>query len=691
MKISKLNEEFRKADSVDTDFFAEYRTFSNLYAGNHYVNNTKAFKRMAAQEEKGKHRVKVTRNHTNVIIKYQANSILTLSPDVMIQPNNPRETSDIKAAEMNQTVWEDWKNKTLFSKKLRQLVFDFCIFGEAWVFPYWDEKGGQYLGEQQVRDERTGEISVEQKFSGEVKLRRIMAYDVRRDSSAQDIDEAAWIGYKELRLKKELLDELPKELHNIILSGNKGDSFTAFDHSSGKYVDTDKSIEVNHVFYRPNAEYPKGYYCSFVPSGKLYELKELPLGMFPILTAGMDELPSCARHTSMLKQGKTYQAHINFLISQKVKHMLTLGDDKLIVQAGTQVTNGEELAGIRAIKVNGPAPTILNGRTGGQYTEDLVQTIDEYYRAMMVQDLAKKKETGQFDAYAVMYSSAKEKAEYAIYAQKIEEFLTQICDAVLRLKKAHLSDEALIKITGQSEYINIPEFKRSSDLSYSIKLKPSSNSPESVVGKSLELNTILQYGGQALTNDQIGLFIAEMPHLNNDKIKQRITQAYERSNNLILQLDRGEMPNVQPNDPHVDSLIESLYARVSEPEFPFLNPQVQQNYQQVLSMYENVKAEQLAKLQAQEQGFIPTDGPQVSIDGVYEEVIGASGQVKSQRIKMPQSSLRWLQETLQNRNQVTSELQNMPKSLQAQIAEKLVLQNEQANQPQQNPQQPPQQ
>ena len=679
--LKDLNEQFKKAKEIDRPFFAEYRNFANLYAGNHYLRRTESFKRYArdGRTKKDKYQIRVTRNHTKVIVKGIVNSILSNMPGVKPFPNNLNETSDMKSASLHDSIWQDFKHKARFKKKLRRYVEQLVIFGECWVFPYWDSSKGRRLQDAQEIDPITGQVlSQAPRFSGEVCLKNILPYDVRRDPGAKTKEEAKWIGYTELRDKDELKSELPEELHKFIETASReNQSILSFNYSSGKYQDEENKVEVNHIFYRPTEEKPEGSYCVFTEAGKLYEDDELPAGLFPMLCCDYDELPGSPRAVSGLREGKGYQMDINYLVSQRLKHMLTVGDDKIIIQAGSTISHGEELPGIRSIKVNGPAPTILNGRTGDQYTDPLTRTISEYYQAMGVQELLEEKQSGQFDAFAMLFRSARHKQRFATYTSKVEEFCREICEAVLRLNKAYLTEESFIKIVGQSEYVNIPEFKNSDDLGYSIRIEEVGDDADTKVGKALAIKDIMQYSGGNLSPEQIGMFIREMPYLNGEKIFEKMTQPYDRAMNVILQLDRGEVFKVNESDPHVDYIIDALYTRMSKADFKYLDMRVQQNYSEALSIYEQIKTAQLQKAQQLEQGFIPTTGPTVPIDGLYEETIGSQGQPKSQRVKLPLAALQWLQQTLAQRGEMMGNLQDIPPSLQAQLANSLAIQNEQ--------------
>lgn len=689
-----LVEKFRKAHDIDKSFFTEYRSFSNLFAGNHYVRQSRAFERFSreANRSRNKYAIRATRNHTNLIIKSIVNSILAQSPDVKPFPNNPSETQDMKAAELHDSVWQDFKKTTKWRKLKRSLAFDFVMFGEAWVFSYWDPSKGSQVAVEQEIDPITNEVLSEKPiFSGDVCHRRIMPYDVRRDESAKTLEESPWLGFVELRRKSELKKKLPEDVHNY-LEASDGDSYYSYDYSNGKYSSREGMVEVKHYFARPSEENPKGQYIVFTDAGVLEQMDELPLGMFPLYSAGFDELPGSPRHISSLRQGKSYQVEINRLISSKIKAQLTLGDDKLIVQAGSSVSMGAELPGIRVVQSNGPEPKILPGRSGAQYDGDLDRTITEFYQIMGVREMNEADNKGQYDPNAMLFRSAKDKVKFKTYASKFEDFMIEICESTLRLKKAYLSEFASIKILGQSERVNIAEFKSMDDLNYSIQLEPIAGDIDEKFAKQLAITTALQYAGSQLPPDQIGLMIREMPYLNDAAIFENITQGYDRAKNAILALDRGEPFNILPTDPHLDTITKSIYTRMSKADFKYLHPQIQHNYNQHIQLFEQVKAEQLQKIQAMEQGFIPSDGPLVPIDGLYEEKIGAKGQIKSERVRLPLSAIEWLSKRLKDLGLATDPIKQMPPSLQAEIsaqlnmANQIAVQNEIANKQQYIPQ-----
>jgi hypothetical protein len=669
----KHQEDWDKSTRKDSSIFKSYRQFMNYYIGNHYKKSSRVTnefnKRFKHNSQDNDLDVRVTRNHIHHIASNAVNSVLTLAPDVSPMPNSETEMQDIKAAELHDSIYEFHKSKDRYDEKKRLAVKDLVVAGEAWWFINWNPNLGDVVG----TDEEGMEVR-----TGLVETKRILPYNVRIDPSADSKSEAAWMGFEELMDYQELKSQVDESLHDK-LEADKGNYIT---YSGGQYKEhKEKKVKVNYKFYKPCAKHPKGKYCVFTGSVIIHEENELPLGIFPLIHMDYDEMPNSARSVSIVKQLIPFQVLINKAISSAVKHWITLGDDKLILNAGSTLQRGASVPGVRTLVVNGEKPTILAGRNGSQYIETIAQNTEAMYKVSNMYELLEEKNSGQFDAITELSRTAKQKARFTIYAEKFENFLKEACEITLKLYKANLSDDAFVKLVGRSERVNIPEFKASDDLSFQIKVKPGNEDAESRLGKYLVLRDSMQYLGGQMSQEQVGQVLRNLAFVNGEEIFSESTSKYDRAKNIILALDRGEAVMITESDPDVDYIIPKLYARTNKADFQYFDESIKANYDAAIEAYEMAKAAQMEKLKRAESEFLPTDGALVPVEGLYKETIGSKGQVKHERVKLPLAALQELQKRLEQQGFFTDQFSNMPQGLQAQVADQFLQNQQQQQQP----------
>lgn len=230
-----------------------------------------------------------------------------------------------------------------------------------------------------------------------------------------------------------------------------------------------------------------------------------------------------------------------------------------------------------------------------------------------------------------------------------------------------MTDEEFFLVTGKQEYQNIAEFRSLNDLSYQIKIEEGTEDLESKFGRYISLTQTMQYIGTNLDDNTKGMILRNLPFANGEEITSKLTQQYDNAKNIMLALDRGEIPPVSDiADPLY--VAEQLNNRIFKPDFRYLNPQIQNNYRQQIAQYNQIYTMKVQELERAKQGFIPADGPTVPVDGMYETVDGPNGP-KTQRVQMPQSALMWLAEQLKLQNKTLGNFNTLPLGQQAQIAE----------------------
>lgn len=709
-KVADLNAAFTEGESADRAIFAEMRSNVLLHSGEHYKKTSdKILQRLKDSRTSETMKLKLTKNHTQVITKTYISNIVSQAPGVTTVPYNENELRDQKDAELSKAVWQNAEEQENIDSKIDEWASHFIIPGEIIGKIYWNPNKGTFKGfRQKLSDDGNplfqtpdGQLTTEPHsltvdqmgqpqqvphepvpgdeavFSGKLEIETIFPANLIRPKQCESLDTADWLGIRKMLSisdAKAMLGgieddkEREEKLSYIVESGES--TFKVFDGSNGDYADTKDQVLIKEMYYRPCPKYPKGYFYIFTEKGTLFS-GELPFGEFPIVTEGFDKMPTSPRHRSIIKALRGPQQNINLLASKKYEHVITMGDDKIITQQGSKLSKGSNWAGIREFNTNGSAPVVIQGRSGEQFESSIMSEIAELYKlANLDYEMA---EVSQQDPWAKLYASLAQRKKYAMYVRKFERFLCNVAKLYLRLARHYLPDDYIIKAVGKREAINIAEFKATSEEGFRIKLKPMSNDIESMMGKQLSINTVTQYFGKDLPENVKGKLLRAMPFLNEDQMFNDLTLDDENIESDILALDRGEYRPATPADKH-DLYIARIGNRMKQSDFRLLTPQSQQMYAQKLQEHVKAQAEQVKQLKQMEAGFIPTGGGLVKID-----LYGADGK----RMLAPQEALNDLMKKLEAQGTMQAQLQQMNQANQLQV-----LQQSQLNSQQQGPPQP---
>jgi hypothetical protein len=675
--LSELQQLYVEAEAADSEVFAEQRSNILLIAGEHYARRGSRFWNRVrdAKELSSEQKLRITKNHIQKIYKIYVNNILRFSPGVEATPKNDSELEDQKAAEMHNSVWQDICARKNMRDKTRQWAEDFVGIGETFVKVFFDNNQGTFKGMAQAVDENGNPIFDENGnpapsdnavFSGDIVYERIFGANILRDPGAKSFSDSEWLCYRKmvpLLTLKNLVKGDEKKEKWIVSSSD--DTFKVFDGGKTNYVDTKNQTLVKEFYFKPCPQYPKGYYYITVQGGILFE-GELPGGLFPIIGASWDEIQTSPRGRSIIKQLRPYQAEINRTASKIAETQITLGDDKLLVQSGSKLAPGGVLPGIRGIQYTGIQPGVLMGRSGDQYVGYMNGQIDEMYFVADIEGDSEDKPQ-QVDVYTQLYQSIKDKKKFMVYGQKFETFLREICMLSLKLAKLYYEEDMVIAVVGKNEQINIPVFKSAGELGYQIKLQPVTDDVESMMGKQLTLNHILQYVGPQLGKDDIGKIIRSMPFANSEEAFNDMTIDYDNSVSDILSMDRGEYRPALPNENH-EYMLKRLAHRMKQRSFEFLAPEIQEMYARKVQEHEYFMAENLEKIRLAEAGFIPTDGYLVTVDFYVTDPKDPN---KTNRARIPYESIKWLLERLEVQGKTQESLETLEQGTLASLSERL--------------------
>ncbi len=678
--IAELNRRYKESESCDSDLFAEQRSNVLLVSGDHYNRKGSRFWNRIRDNKQlsSEQKIRLTKNHIQKITKTYVNNITSFAPGVMAVPKNESENQDRKAAELNQAVIADLKDRQKVRKKQRQWAKDFIDIGECFVKLSFDRMTGDFRGFEAevdeagmvVMDEMTGQMKPSSRpvFTGAIQFERIFGFNVLRAPSAKCMDESPYLIVRKMVPMKDLKILVGDDEDKLkMIQESSDDTFMVFDGSQGEYTKSKDDALVHEHYIRPCAAYPMGYYFIATMSGILFE-GELPFGIFPIKYVGFDEVPTTPRCRSIIKVLRPYQAEVNRAASKIAEHQITLGDDKLVTTGGSKVTHGGSLPGVRMLSVTGAPPVILPGRSGEQYLNYLNSQIQEMYQVSNVFEDSEEIKAN-LEPFSLLWRSIRHKKKFSMYAEKFEDFLVDVWETALELAKNYYDENHLIPAIGKKEYINISEFKSQDKLCYQIKIEPRTEDMETMMGKQIQMNHILQYVGPQMKPEDVGRMIKSLPFMDGEEAFGDLTIDYENAQNDILALDRGEFPPTGQFDNHT-YMVKRLTHRMKQSDYRLLPPEVQANYDRKLNEHESMEAFNQEKIMHAKSGYVPTGGYMVVCD-IY--VPDPADPAKTKRARVPYEALNWLIMRLEEQGTAIAQLDGLPSGALSGIADKIQL------------------
>ena len=662
--LQDLKTLYTEAETCDQAAFAEMRSNVLLVSGDHYakrnhhlINRLRATRNIPETQ-----RIRLAMNHTGKIAETYANFISSTSPGVCYKPKTEKELSDIKSAELHEAVWKDARERYRLDEEFEDSIDNFITLAEEWAVLKWNAGAGEISGSNDYYDE-AGNLHQEPIFTGAFEFEFPYAFNMLADAKAKDLNKARHF----IQRKVAYIDDLKEQFPDIAdkIKEGKDDTFRVFDSLKGDYRDSnEKEVTVKEYYFKKCALYPSGYFFITTDDVILAE-GELPFGIFPVKFQLFKKIPTYRRGVSIIRRLRPYQVEVNRAWSKMAEHQITLGDDKVLLMNGTQVSEGMQRPGIDFINVTGEAPVVLEGRSGSAYLETALKTIEQMYACADIDE--SEDTTNMQDPFAILYKAASQKKKFKSFIKRHERFLKEICELHGDLAKRYLPDDYIVQAVSRAEAINIPEFKNTSPMGTQVVVEEQSEDLETKFGRQLQVQQALQYVGAKLEPEMIGALLESTQTGMPKSVTSDLTLKYDTATNLILSLDRGQDLNVGMYiDP--DYMIKRLEKRMTEADFQLLPPPVQMLYEQKKQAFVDQKAQSVVEMQRMQQGIIPTGGGLVSMD-FYVTDPNSPG--KLMRAKAPQQAVAWLFEQLDAQRWVLDPMQELSQGSQAQIANKV--------------------
>lgn len=668
LSLSELERMYEESTQADESIYSEMRSNILLVSGDHYSNKkSKLYQSMREPTDSSqRQRLRIVKNHIHKISRIYQENIASYTPGVEVAPQIATERQDQKAAQIAQSVWEHIKRVIKFPELRETLIQSYVDIGEVAVKGFWDETKGAFKGFKQKLDESDQPMvdamgkaiadEAQPVFEGEICFEEVYGFNLFRPIEAASWDEAEWIGVRKMVSIETLKARYGADDERVQKLGEDKEEFVIFDVSKNAYQKTKGQTVWKEIFHRPCPKYPNGYYQMWTRTGIFHE-GELPFGIFPLVVRPFEKYPTLPRGKSVpIKIARPYQAEINRAGSSQAMAQLTLGDDKILYQAGTKVAPGKMLPGVRGMTYQGQPPIVLPGRDGGQFTDYIMKQIAEMYTAVMLEEENQENQDSVADPIALLLRSLRKRKKFAKYATGIERFFVNMCELGLELGRNYYDDERMVLAIGPDERVNLSEFKNITPLQYKISLEPVDDTVETKLGKHLTLTQALQYVGKQLKAEDIGRILKQMPFVDLKDTFSDLTIDQENADNIMLALERGEKVGASDYDNH-DYILRRLTKRVREASFRYLAPEVQSGYQEQITFHESALADQQRKLLAAKDEYIPTEGPLVKADVYIGDPSNPDKMPK--RAQIPQRALEWLIKRLDDQGNSLDRLETM--------------------------------
>lgn len=721
-ELENLESCYKESETCDKDVFAEMRSNVLIVSGQHYQRNvgSQLNRSLRDLDYKKSKRIRLTKNHTQKALNDVKDVVASMVPGVLPYPAVEGEIRHQKNAEINRQVWNFAREQNKWEDFRDHSIDNFFDLGEVCSKVYFNPQEGGLKGFQQKLDEDTGkpvfldsqgketlepgyfEKRIEQvefqgqileqevqgefiKFKpapdktraiwhGQVMNERFAAFDLMRDPASKDVKSSPYLIYRKMihneklkgliRSAKHLDDEQKDEILEKVSQG-KGSTFRVFNSGSGTFEEKENHTLLKEKYYRQSPKYPKGYYIIWTEYGVLFE-GEIPFGeygdiAFPIKWEGLDRFESSARGFSPIKRVRPAQIEVNRCASKITEHQLTVGDDKVILTKGSKFERGVDFPGIRTFYTTG-TPQYFQGKGGEQFVQYLEHNIAEIYRLLNVQE--NKNPTAQgFDPKAELFKMQRQKIKFSRPASKLERYFKEVVKTHLFLEQKYMTPEKFEIMCGSGESVNFDEYKQMSRNDYIVKLEEVSGDLETMMGKTMELETILQYSGKNLDEQTKISLMMQFPILNRENAFKHVTVQYKNIESDILQLERGEYVKPRRFDNH-ELTLKFLVNRMTQKDYGRLNPEIQQLFEQKYQEHEQILNQQMEEMREAQAGMIPTGGPLVRCDVYVND--DPNDPTKTSRMEMPQETLSWVKAMMEKQGLFQERLQEIG-SMQAQV------------------------
>ena len=457
---SKVDELFKAAENW-TDIRQQLINI-NYYLGNQWIGWNGSERRVQTLPREGNEE-RITRNKirprvTTLLAKHIKNK---LKFDVI--PGS-REQTDIDAAKAADKYMHVLWQELSFSQKTKELFLYMLIQKRAWIKTWYDPEAGEDItpAEGDIGYEEWVKGEPHSVYTGEIKARVCNPLTIFADPSATTEEEIRWIIERKARDVDEIYEEFGVE---VSPDRNIGYMTTLDARDSTTTAKSNNQALVYELWIKPCKRYPQGAKIT-VCNGQELDYNEAA-GELPYQLFGYIPTPGSLLYDALVTDMIAPQREINVLRSMVATHARRMGNSMWLNPVGSGVDEEmltNEVAGI--IEYN-PGNGAKPERVGAPdipsfYNNELSQN------AIDLDDMSGAREVSQgrmpagldtLGGLELMVEQENEKL--AVASQNYEQGMKKVMQRILRLLKAHYTEERQGRILGEDNEIELVSFNGS--------------------------------------------------------------------------------------------------------------------------------------------------------------------------------------------------------------------------------------
>lgn len=463
----KVNELFRSAENW-TDI-RQIMVNVSYYVGNQWIGWNHAERRLTTLPvDSGQERItlnKIRPRVTTLLAKHTKNKIKF---DVVPGSKEQSDIDTAKAADKYLNVM--WQELDL-SGKTRDVFLNMLIKKRCWVKTWFDAEAGLEITpvEGDLGYEEWAKGDKKPIYKGVIRARVCDPLTVVSDPAATTVDEIRWIIERKARDVDEIFEEYGVKvsadanidyLNSYDVTRINGDGIGSNATSRNKNM-----ALVYELWYRPCKRYPKGVKIT-ICNGQELDYNESS-GELPYTLFGYIPIPGTLLYDAIVTDMTPVQRNINIKRSMIATHAKRLGNSMWLNPVGSGVDEEmmvNEHGGIMGYTpINGAKPERVEApNIPNFYDRDLAND------AVDMDDMSGAREVSQgrmpsgldtLGGLEIMVEQENEKLTVA--AQEYERGMKKVMQRILRLIKAHYTEERQGRLLGEDNEIEIISFNGS--------------------------------------------------------------------------------------------------------------------------------------------------------------------------------------------------------------------------------------
>lgn len=461
--VSKVEESFRIAE--DWQMWKQIMTNMNYYVGNQWIGWNRELKRVQALPiEPGQERITLNRIRPVVIRLLAKHTKNRIKYDVIPASKEERDIDAAKAAnKFLQFLWQELD----MSMRTKEIFLNGLVKGWCAVKTWFDPTAGDEITPKE--NEPGYQKGMAPVFTGKIRTRVCDPLTVFIDPAATTPDEIRWMGEKKARDIDEIFEEYGKK----VSADANIDYLNAYDVTNVNqegigYTESKKKENMAMVYelwIKPCKKYPNGVKAT-IAGGQVLDLDE-NAGELPYEIIGYIPIPGSVKHEAVVKDLIPVQRGINIKRSMIATHAKRLGNAMWLIPLGAGVDEEElsdETGGfVHYNPINGAKPERAQAPDIPSFFDrDLAND------AVDLDDMSGAREVSQgrmpagldtLGGLEIMVEQENEKLTVA--AQSYEQGMKKVMQRILRLLKAHYTEERQGRILGEDNEIELISFNGS--------------------------------------------------------------------------------------------------------------------------------------------------------------------------------------------------------------------------------------